>query len=272
MQFLTQNLESLGYRWAYRTIDTRAFGLPQRRLRVFLLASRSEDPRQALFSDDAGEEGTKKNESSAYGFYWTEGNRGLGWASEAVPTLKGGSGCGIPSPPGIWVTGSRSIITPDVRDAERLQGLPPDWTKPAEEIPRTKRGTRWRLVGNAVSVPVSAWLGTRLMTRGRFDESSSALIRNQEPWPPACWGESAKRYAVPISSWPVRKPARKILEFLRYPTVPLSARATSGFLCRARSSRLSFVDGFLNDVAYHLRQMDPRGQFPDRFTNGRAKK
>ena len=36
------------------------------------------------------------------GFYWTEGNRGLGWAVDAVPTLKGGSTIGIPSPPAIW--------------------------------------------------------------------------------------------------------------------------------------------------------------------------
>lgn len=25
------------------------------------------------------------------GFYWTEGNTGLGWAVDAIPTLKGGS-------------------------------------------------------------------------------------------------------------------------------------------------------------------------------------
>jgi DNA (cytosine-5)-methyltransferase 1 len=43
MRFLTRSLEEMGFSWAYRVVDTRAFGLPQRRQRVLLLASRSED-------------------------------------------------------------------------------------------------------------------------------------------------------------------------------------------------------------------------------------
>ncbi len=31
MRFLTRSLERLGFNWAYRVVDTRAFGLPQRR-------------------------------------------------------------------------------------------------------------------------------------------------------------------------------------------------------------------------------------------------
>ena len=45
------------------------------------------------------------------GFYWTEGLRGLGWAVDAVPTLKGGSTIGIPSPPAIWDPQDGSITT-----------------------------------------------------------------------------------------------------------------------------------------------------------------
>ena len=41
MRFLTHSLEELGFGWAYRVIDTRAFGLPQRRQRVIMLASRT---------------------------------------------------------------------------------------------------------------------------------------------------------------------------------------------------------------------------------------
>jgi site-specific DNA-cytosine methylase len=36
IEYLTRNFERLGYRWAYRIVDTRAFGLPHRRERVFL--------------------------------------------------------------------------------------------------------------------------------------------------------------------------------------------------------------------------------------------
>jgi len=45
MDHITGVLESLGYRWAYRVVDSRAFGRPQRRRRVYLLASAAEDPR-----------------------------------------------------------------------------------------------------------------------------------------------------------------------------------------------------------------------------------
>jgi DNA (cytosine-5)-methyltransferase 1 len=119
--------EELGYRWAYRVIDSRAFGLPQRRERVFLLASTQVDPAGILLHDDAGPAPEIGTPSSAYGFYWTEGSRGLGWAVDAVPTLKGGSTIGIPSPPAIWLPDGR-IVTPDIRDAERLQGFDADWT------------------------------------------------------------------------------------------------------------------------------------------------
>jgi DNA (cytosine-5)-methyltransferase 1 len=42
MRYLVDRLEELGFTWAYRIVDTRAFGLPQRRQRVILVASRSD--------------------------------------------------------------------------------------------------------------------------------------------------------------------------------------------------------------------------------------
>lgn len=123
MRYLVDELEERGFAWAYRVVDTRAFGLPQRRQRVILLASRSEDPRQVLLADDAGEEERPFVPDLWCGFYWTEGTRGLGWAVDAVPTLKGGSTIGIPSPPAIWDPREGTITTPEIRDAERLQGI-----------------------------------------------------------------------------------------------------------------------------------------------------
>ena len=101
LALILDELERLEYRWAYRVVDTLAFGLPQRRQRVFLVATRIGDPRGVLLVDDAGEPPPRVPSSrTAFGFYWTEGIRGLGWAVDAVPTLKGGSTIGIPSPPG----------------------------------------------------------------------------------------------------------------------------------------------------------------------------
>ena len=124
-------LEHLGYRWAYRVVDTRAFGLPQRRRRVLIVASLDDDPRKVLFADEAGAPDVAENyRELACGFYWTEGVRGLGWAVDAIPTLKGGSTVGVPSPPAIWLPDGR-FVTPHIRDAERLQGFAVDWTRPA---------------------------------------------------------------------------------------------------------------------------------------------
>src|SRR4029453_180045 len=99
MRYVVDQLESLGFTWAYRVVDARAFGIPQRRKRVLLLASRTEDPRYPLFGTDVGETPKSFSGNEMCGFYWTEGLRGLGWAVDAIPTLKGGSALGIPSTP-----------------------------------------------------------------------------------------------------------------------------------------------------------------------------
>src|SRR5262249_7234842 len=75
-------LERLGYHWAYRIVDSRAFGLPQRRERVFILATTKGDPRDVLLSDDVGNGMRPRINGHAVPirFYWTEGNKGMGIA------------------------------------------------------------------------------------------------------------------------------------------------------------------------------------------------
>ena len=48
MRHLIAEIEELGYSWAYRVVDIRSFGLPQRRQRVVIVASRSENPCNVL--------------------------------------------------------------------------------------------------------------------------------------------------------------------------------------------------------------------------------
>lgn len=254
MRYLVDELEELGFAWAYRTVDARAFGIPQRRQRVVLLASRTEDPRQALFGCDAGEQLPEFSRDRLCGFYWTEGLRGLGWAVDAVPTLKGGSTIGIPSPPGIWDPRDGSMTTPDIRDAERLQGFDEDWTAPALEFPGVKRGHRWKLVGNAVSVAMAQWLGKRL-TSPIGSWAPGTPVEKRSAWPRAAWGNHGKVYAVDVSTWPVRQAATALRDFLRFPRAPLSHRATAGFLSRAEVSGLRFEKGFIHDVRRHMERM-----------------
>src|SRR6185503_6857901 len=250
MNVITSAFEERGYRWAYRVVDARAFGLPQRRRRVYFLASHGGDPRTVLFADEAGDPELPQDHRGelACGFYWTEGLRGLGWAVDAVPTLKGGSTIGIPSPPAI-VMPNGHVVTPDIRDAERLQGFPTDWTRPAEKV--AKRGVRWKLVGNAVSVPAASWIGRCLVRPGRPIAFDVALLEGHRQWPTAAWNIGAGRMRVHASEWPVHRRYRSLHDFLQYPTTPLSPKATSGFLQRAALAKLRFPPGFLELLRDH---------------------
>lgn len=244
-------LEELGYAWAYRVVDTRSMGIPQRRERVYLVASKSGDPRDVVLSDEAGEPEPPDPRSwreVACGFYWTEGLRGLGWAHDAVPTLKGGSTLGIPSPPAI-VLPSGDIVQPDIRDAERLQGFTADWTLPSNGADRP--GHRWKLVGNAVTVDVAAWIAQRLVEPGTYDPSDDVplLRKTVGAWPRAAWGAQGERWISSASRWPQRRQKVPLADFLTYPTRRLSNRAAAGFYARAQRARLRFPPGFLDLVA-----------------------
>jgi DNA (cytosine-5)-methyltransferase 1 len=256
MRYLTASLEDLGFRWAYRVLDARAFGLPQRRRRVLLLASRDEDPREILFHGDEGEpEEETPWQDYACGFYWTEGTRGLGWTVDAIPTLKGGSTIGIPSPPAIRFPDGL-VGLPDIRDAERLQGFQADWTRPAEAEHR--RGSRWKLVGNAVSVALARWVGERLLDPQSYNHESDPELPRHGSWPTAAWGEAGIARRAALTPWPLRTRSPHLTDFLRYPPQPISRRATEGFLRRARASSLHFRPGFLEDVEAHLRTVEDR--------------
>jgi len=253
MRYLVDALEERNFAWAYRVVDARAFGLPQRRQRVLLVASRTEDPRNVLFADDATPTENQFSPDSWCGFYWTEGLRGLGWAVDAVPTLKGGSTIGIPSPPGIWDPRRGTIRVPEIRDVERLQGFDPDWTLPALADKSVRPGHRWKLIGNAVSVPVAEWVAGRLGDPGKFDPNQfSKVLPRGVAWPKAAWGHKGKVFAVDCSLWPVKRPAQPLSRFLQYPLSDLSLRAAQGFLSRALVGGLRFQDGFLDDVRGHI--------------------
>ncbi|PKO80134.1 MAG: DNA (cytosine-5-)-methyltransferase [Betaproteobacteria bacterium HGW-Betaproteobacteria-13] len=261
MRSIIDEFEALGYRWAYRTVDTFSFGLPQRRERVILAASREFDPAEIVLSDDnpLNRPATAIGEV-AHGFYWTEGLGGLGWAVDAVPTLKNGSTIGIPSPPAIFMPDGR-IVKPSIQDAEALQGFPRGWTEPAETVARAS--SRWALVGSAVSVPVAQWLGRRLHEPKPYDRSRDEEFPLSDRCPRAARCDGRKRYAVSISTDPIGVRPQSLAQFVQGPLDPLSLKAATGFLGRTRRARLRFEDAFIRALEDHITNLG--GAIPPRL-------
>jgi len=256
MSSLTRSLAGLGYRWAYRVVDARCFGLPQRRPRVVLLAARTSDPVNVLFDDnfekpDLDGKPFDIDKKSSYGFYWTEGSRGVGWVREGVPPIKCGSTLGIASPPAVWDPRRDFVGTIDIVDAERLQGFDPGWTDFSDEGVKGKPSFRWRLVGNAVSCRLSSWVGSRLVAPGVGKRDGVPIVPN-EPWPDAAWGQGKEAWAVELSRWASNATQERLSEFLSEPLKPLSSRATDGFLRRAQvCTNVVYSPNFIRSLGRH---------------------
>ncbi|MET7288194.1 DNA (cytosine-5-)-methyltransferase [Streptomyces sp. NPDC005573] len=256
MAFLVSELERLGYRWAYRVVDSRFTGVPQRRQRVLMVASKDDDPADALLSLDAGEPESARYSADAFGFYWTEGNTGIGWAEDAIPTLKGGSSMGISSAPAIWIPHQEvggSIVTPHISDGEALQGFERGWTSSVNG----RVGNRWKLVGNAVTVGVSKWLAEQLVSPQAYDRSGDIDCAGAVRWPLAAWGYQGKRWASNVSMWPIHKPYSHLLDIVDVGQAhPLSLRATKGFRTRLEASRLRYSPDFMDALRLHEKHME----------------
>lgn len=243
MERILGPLEVLGYRWAYRVIDSRAFGLPQRRRRVFIVATSTGDPRDVLLAGNAPPPIRHPPDMTRpVAFYWTEGKSGNGLTSDATPPLKAGSSLGIPSPPAVLLPSGR-VVTPPIEVAERLQGFRPGWSSPLHG--RAARH-RWRLVGNAVSVPVARWIGHRLNHPLTYDPANDSLWDPKKPWPTAAWNTGNGRFIADVSEFPVRKRRGRLSAFNTDTWPDLSVRALRGFVNRARESNLSYPPGFLD--------------------------
>jgi len=252
MKHITEALEELGYRWAYRVMNSQNFGVPQRRERVYILASKKLNPAGVLFREpvDAPLSIDKPTDISApVGFYWTEGTYATGLAADALPPLKGGSTIGIPSAPAILFP-SGIVGTPDLRDAERMQGFSEDWTSAAEQV--VKSSFRWKLVGNAVTVNVCQWIAEGLLVPSEVGPKVFHP-HTANKWPDAAFGEKGKVWRVDGAHGPFNRAS--LTSFLKYPTKPLSHRAVTGFIGRAQKGNLKYPDGFIEALIKYSRTL-----------------
>lgn len=260
LKLITGKMFEYGYNWAYRLVDPRSFGIPQRRPRFIFVASSKIHPKDILFprSEQVDVEIDDKplntNNIGAYGFYWTEGKIGIGWAKDSIPPLKCGSTLGLPSSPAIWDINHNFFGTPTINDAERLQGFPADWTKPIETN-GFKKNIRWKVIGNAVNTRVSFWVGERLLSAQyeQFDENR--LFKTKlRPWPKAAVNIGNDIMGVYASCYPKGVNYVPIMEFLNDPLQPLSLKATLGFRKRVMESTLiKYPQQFIDSLNIYLR-------------------
>lgn len=269
MRYIAEHLEGLGYRWAFRTVDSRATGVPQRRPRVLVLASRDYLPGLVLLSGEATPSTVPPGHAS--GFYWTEGRNGLGLVDGAIPTLKGGSTLGLASAPAIWFPHAkigRRFVLPDVGDGEALQGLPRGWTTAA--VVDGEPNLRWKLIGNAVTMGVGRWLGECIVAAQSHPADPAATgvfgpVRACGPldrgmrWPQAGFGAAGQAWESTASAWPIAAPRVLLADVVDVERArPLSYRATSGFLSRLDESGRAVPQDFYRDLEAHQQAMRPR--------------
>lgn len=247
-------LSQAGYQWCYRTLDAQHFGVAQRRKRVFLLASLSHDPTRVLFRDYAtgsiAKNVTTARTHKAHGFYWTEGNRGVGWGDGVVPTIKGSTTAGIPSAPAVWLPEKPVELkfrTPSIEALETLQGFRPGWTSaaPARD--------RWKLVGNAVAVPAVHWIAEGLRSYALLESVQlSADLDVKRGWGTAGVAVDGHIRPAKASEAPLTGSLRRAYSLHRVlqdrGSHALSVRATRGFATRLQRSTLRYEESFMTDL------------------------
>lgn len=170
---ILRTLADIGYGVAWRVLDSRYFGVPQSRSRVFVVGSLggTDAAGSVLFESERGDRDSEKSRpdgsKSVSPFAVSVGNPRQGVVKKLAHCLYAESARHTGTD---W---SRNYVSyPDGRvrrltplETERLQGFPDDWTVPVHEIANvnTLDSARYHACGNAVSVPVVEWIGRRIL-------------------------------------------------------------------------------------------------------------
>jgi DNA (cytosine-5)-methyltransferase 1 len=171
---ILKTLAELGYGVGWRVLNSRHFGVPQSRQRVYIVGCYRDrrGPGQILFEPERGE-----------GNYSPDGSDG----SKPISPFKESFGDPVKGPivAGLayclyacsarhtgtdWSRNYVSYPYGKVRrlmpvECERLQGFPDSWTYPSDTSldPEKLETLRYTALGNAVTVPVAEWLGERIL-------------------------------------------------------------------------------------------------------------
>lgn len=163
---ILQRMTSMGYAVAWRLLNSRYFGVPQSRPRVYLCCWR-DDARRAL-SVMFDERGAYKPEGGTRRDFITEAPGTKGYPKVPVVSycLAATSGRHTGTDwSRTYVVCSDGVRRMTPLEYERLQGFPDNWTRPVDSVKLSVDDMdtlRYQAVGNAVSVPVVEWLARRV--------------------------------------------------------------------------------------------------------------
>ena len=180
---LLREMVKLGYDLEWRVLDTRWFGLPQSRNRVYLVGCLHGFGSQSVLFERKSDRGNTKTYSEAkkYGEYnprrdvkFTE-IKAIGNGRSVVGCLCARDYKGIGSD---CVVMGKVIMETDLLSAEtrlrrltpveyeRLQGFPDNWTRVpwnGKDADKCPNGHRYKAMGNSMSIPVVKWIGERIL-------------------------------------------------------------------------------------------------------------
>jgi DNA (cytosine-5)-methyltransferase 1 len=148
-------LADLGYGLGWRVLDSRFFGVPQRRRRVFIVGVRADgDPRTA--AERAGQILAVSQRCDRHPAPFEPAAQV--YRGTAIAGIGGSSAGHDDAQSGRLIVGERGVRRLLPVEYERAQGFPDGWTM----LRRTGDERRIRALRDAVTVGVAEWVGARL--------------------------------------------------------------------------------------------------------------
>lgn len=161
-RIILEKLTSIGYAVAWRVVNSRFFGAPQSRPRVFICAFKG-DPIKAFSTLFEGVIGQKPKGLRQAFLDVSECQKSGVKVAQIAYCLAATSGRHTGTD---W---SRTYVSyPDAArrltpsECEGIQGFPKDWTLINSKLVSDSDTDRYHALGNAVSVPVVEWIAKRL--------------------------------------------------------------------------------------------------------------
>jgi DNA (cytosine-5)-methyltransferase 1 len=287
-EFVLKSLADLGYGVAWRVLNSRYFGAPQSRPRVFICAwlRRPASAIRALYESQVS--GWPASERKGFLTPCPRSSSGA-MVPEVAYCLAATSGRHTGTD---W---SRSYVSyhDKVRrltppECEGLQGFPNGWTLPEPNVKLAENeldSLRYAALGNAVSVPVVEWIAKRikkelqteskeriatidLLTPFPTDQPKSVLrlgdvkdSRGKFKWSTGGFAWRGNCLVTAVSPSRVEPVTRFLVDVLEHNSVSeghfLSPNAAEGILRRVRGQNRTLF-GPLEDALQRLRNQDPQ--------------